>query len=243
MKVTGQAPEKRSNLHLNVASALGSRIVGGEFPVGQLIPTEAELGASFGVSRTVVREAVKLLVSKGLLRTGSGIGTWVPDVSEWNFLDPMVFAWVQASENSEAVIRQLFAFRSAVEPAAAAEAARNATVAQLYAIESALETMSSAKDDFAQWIEGDVAFHTAIYIASNNVFMAPLANVFRQYFQMSFRVSSSNQHHQHCLQEHYDVFKAIRDRKPEKASRAVKVLLENANADACEVLAEAHRTN
>lgn len=240
MKMQGQPTERRSNLHLNVASAIGSKIVGSEYRVGQMIPNEAELGATFGVSRTVVREAVKLLVSKGLLRTGSGIGTWVPEMSEWNFLDPMVFAWVQASENSEPVISQLFAFRSAVEPAAAAEAARNATVAQLYAIESALETMASARDDFARWIEGDVAFHTAIYIASNNVFMAPLANVFRQYFQMSFRVSSSNQHHQHCLQEHYDVFKAIRDRKPEKASRAVKILLDHANADAREVLAETH---
>ena len=86
----------------------------------------------------------------------------------------------------------MFAFRSAVEPAAAAEAARNATLDQLYALKSALEVMSEAKSDFAKWLEGDIAFHTALYIASNNVFMAPLANLFRQYFHMSFKVSSSN---------------------------------------------------
>ena len=80
----------------------------------------------------------------------------------------------------------MFAFRSAVEPAAAAEAARNATLDQLYALKSALEVMSEAKSDFAKWLEGDIAFHTALYIASNNVFMAPLANLFRQYFHMSF---------------------------------------------------------
>ncbi len=155
---------------------------------------------------------------------------------EWNFLDPTVFAWVQNSDNSERAIEHLFAFRNAVEPAAAAEAARNARLEQLYALEFALEVMEKADRDFAKWIEGDVAFHTALYIASNNVFMAPLANLFRLYFQMSFRVSSSNQHHQHCLQEHRDVFEAIRRRDPDGAYKAVRVLLEHADEDVRAVL-------
>ncbi|WP_245372601.1 FCD domain-containing protein [Rhizobium leguminosarum] len=67
--------------------------------------------------------------------------------------------------------------------------------------------------------------HTAICVASNNVFIAPLANLFRQYFQMSFSVSSSNFHHQHCLQEHRDVFEAIRERDREKAAETVRILL------------------
>ena len=92
------------------------------------------------------------------------------------------------------------------------------------------------KDDFASWIEGDIAFHTALYIASNNVFMAPLANLFNQYFQMSFRVSSSNQHHQHCLQEHRDVLNAIRNRDPDEAYRTVRVLLDHAGDDVRAVL-------
>jgi GntR family galactonate operon transcriptional repressor len=107
---------------------------------------------------------------------------------------------------------------------------------QLYAIESALEAMIAAKDDFAQWVEADITFHTALYIASNNVFMAPLANLFRQYFNMSFRVSSSNQHHQHCLKEHRDVFDAIRQRDPVAADRTVRVLLAHASEDVSTVL-------
>lgn len=236
--ITESGTKKRASLNFKVAAELGADIVAGRIPVGTLISAEPELCTRFGVSRTVVREAVKLLSSKGLLRTGSGIGTWVLPTSEWNFLDPVVFAWVQNSDNSERAIEQLFAFRYAVEPAAAAEAARNASLEQLYALESALEVMEGAKDNFAQWIEGDVAFHTALYVASNNVFMAPLANLFRQYFKMSFNVSSSNLHHQHCLQEHRDVFEAIRARKPDTAYNAVRVLLDNADVDVRAVLAK-----
>jgi DNA-binding FadR family transcriptional regulator len=236
-KTKNPKPQERGNLNFKVAAEIGAEIVAGKLPVGSLIQPEPELCTRFGVSRTVVREAVKLLCSKGLLRTGSGTGTWVLPRSEWNFLDPTVFSWVQNSDNSERAIDHLFAFRNAVEPAAAAEAARNARLEQLYAIESALEVMEGAKDDFAKWIEGDVAFHTALYIASNNVFMAPLANLFRLYFQMSFRVSSSNEHHQHCLQEHRDVLDAIRKRDPEAAHQAVLVLLQHADRDVKVVLA------
>jgi len=227
----------RSNLHLTVASEIGVEIVSGRLPVGGLIQSEPELCIRFGVSRTVVREAVKLLSSKGLLRTGSGIGTIVLPTTSWNFLDPAIFAWVQESGNAEMALHHLFAFRVAVEPAAAAEAARNATLEQLYALEAALEIMSGAKTDFAKWLEGDIAFHTALYIASNNVFMAPLASLFRQYFHMSFKVSSSNFHHQHCLQEHRDVFEAIRHRDPAAAHAAVRVLLEHADEDVKAVMA------
>jgi DNA-binding FadR family transcriptional regulator len=236
VRKAARPPEQRGNLNLSVAAEIGADIVAGRLPVGSLVPSEPELCARFGVSRTVVREAVKLLCSKGLLRTGSGTGTWVLPTSDWNFLDPTVFAWVRDSDDSEQAIQHLFAFRNAIEPAAAAEAARNARLEQLYAIESALEMMAKAKDDFSQWIEGDIAFHTALYIASNNVFMAPLANLFNQYFQMSFRVSSSNLHHQHCLQEHRDVFDAIRGRDPDRAHQAVLVLLRNAGEDVRAVL-------
>ena len=227
----------RSNLHLTVASEIGAEIVSGRLPVGGLIPSEPELCVRFGVSRTVVREAVKLLSSKGLLRAGSGIGTIVLPTTNWNFLDPAIFSWVQESGNAEMALHHLFAFRVAIEPAAAAEAARNATLEQLYALEAALEIMSGAKTDFARWLEGDIAFHTALYVASNNVFMAPLASLFRQYFHMSFKVSSSNFHHQHCLQEHRDVFEAIRNRDPERAHAAVRVLLEHADEDVKAVMA------
>jgi DNA-binding FadR family transcriptional regulator len=229
---------KRTNLNTTVANVLGEEVIGGMLPVGALLPKESELGARFNVSRTVIREAVKLLTSKGLLRTSSGIGTWVPPAHEWNFLDPLVFAWVKASGNAEPLIQHLFAFRNAIEPAAAAEAARSATDEQIADIKDALDIMCSPSTDFNAWVAADVEFHTAIYIASNNVFIASLASLFREYFQMSFSVSSSNAHFQHCLQEHVDVYEAIAAKKPEAAHRAVEVLLSHAHEDVRTVLAK-----
>lgn len=235
---SARVAEKRSNLHTLVVNVLGEEIISGLLPVGGLLPTEAELGARFSVSRTVVREAVKQLTSKGLLRTSSGIGTWVPPTHEWNFLDPVVFSWVRASGNSESMIKHLFSFRNAIEPAAAAEAARTATPEQIAMMKSALDIMCLPDTDFHAWVSADVEFHTAIYIGSNNVFMASLASLFREYFKMSFAVSSSNVHFQHCLQEHVDVFEAIAGHRPAEALRAVQVLLNNAHEDVRQVLAK-----
>lgn len=228
--------EKRTTLHIMVANVLGEEIVAGKLPIGGLLPTELELCSRFGVSRTVVREAVKQLTSKGLLRTSSGIGTWVPAATEWNFLDPLVFTWVRASGNSENLIQHLFSFRSAIEPAAAAEAARSATAEQLAELKAALDIMCSHDPGFMAWVAADVRFHTAIYIGSNNVFMASLASLFREYFQMSFSVSSSNAHYQHCLQEHIDVYEAIAEGRPADAQHAVQVLLNNAHEDVRQAL-------
>jgi DNA-binding FadR family transcriptional regulator len=235
---TANVVAKRANLHTVVANVLGEEIVSGVLPVGELLPREAELGARFNVSRTVVREAVKQLTSKGLLQTSSGIGTWVPPAHEWNFLDPVVFSWVKASGNAKNLIQHLFSFRNAIEPAAAAEAARKATDEQLALMKSALDIMCAPDVDFQSWVSSDVEFHTAIYIGSNNVFMASLASLFREYFQMSFSVSSSNVHYAHCLQEHIDVYDAIAGRRPDEALKAVQILLTNANEDVRQVMAE-----
>ncbi len=222
---------KRSALHFAIAGQLGVEVISGEIAVGALLPAEQQLCDRFGVSRTVVREAVKLLASKGLLRLSSGIGTWVAPAREWNFLDPLVLSLVRDSGRSVELIRHLFAFRVGVEPAAAAEAARNASQEQIRAIEAAFAVMQEAAIDFDRWIEGDIAFHTALYDASNNMFMAPLANLFREHFRISFRVSSSNFHHQHCLHEHRAVLDAIKAHDGEAARRAVETLLKHADED------------
>jgi DNA-binding FadR family transcriptional regulator len=200
-------------------------------PVGSMLPREAELEARFGVSRTVVREAIKILISKGLLSSSSGIGTWVLPAHSWNFLDPAVFSWAKAGGGVELVIANLFTFRNAVEPAAAAEAARSGTKEQLAEIKSALDVLCAQDVTFDEWVEADVRFHTALYIASNNVFLASLAGLFREFFEMSFAMSSSNAHFQHCLQEHIDVYRAIAAHRPVKAAEAVRILLDHAKID------------
>jgi DNA-binding FadR family transcriptional regulator len=178
-----------------------------------------------------VREAVKVLISKGLLSSSAGIGTWVLPAHNWNFLDPTVFSWAKASGSVELVLANLFTFRNSVEPTAAAEAARNGTKEQLAVIKAALEELRDEDTTFDAWVEADVQFHTALYLASNNVFLASLAGLFREFFEMSFSVSSSNAQYRHCLQEHIDVYRAIAARRPLKAAEAVRVLLDHAQTD------------
>lgn len=226
-----------------VAAELGREIVEGKLAEGALVPPEADLCDRFGVSRTVVREAVQLLISKGMLAKHPGVGTWVRANNDWAFLDPTVLEWIQKSGKSAVVLDHLFRFRAIVEPAAAAEAALNATDFQRETLGEALGRMRAAHDDFEAWIAADIDFHTAIYVAANNVFMSPIAVLFRQYFQMSFRMSSSSFHHQHCLAEHVAVYDAIVAREPAAARKAVQVLLDNASDDVRSVNSKAPRSS
>jgi DNA-binding FadR family transcriptional regulator len=237
-----KTPKVRAKLLNLVAAELGQEIISGSLTEGAMIPPEAVLCERFGVSRTVVREAVQLLISKGMLSKRPGIGTWVRPTMDWSFLDPTVLQWVQNSDRSAVVLDHLFRFRSAVEPAAAAEAALNATDEQRQALADALERMRAASNDFDAWIDADIDFHTAIYLATNNVFMAPMAVLFRQYFRMSFRVSSSSFHHQHCLAEHVAVYDAIQRQDPVAAQSAVMVLIDNALLDVRTIAEKRSRT-
>ena len=81
------------NVYGNTLDHLGEAIVSGRYPAGTAIPPEPLLGAELGVSRTVIREAVKSLVGKGLVSTGPKVGTRVLAAEHWNWFDPDVVVW------------------------------------------------------------------------------------------------------------------------------------------------------
>ena len=106
-----------------VIGLLVDRIVSGEHPVGGLIPREPELCAAFGVSRTVIREALKVLEEKGLVRVRRGFGTVVNDEDEWNLLDLQVLSAVVRHDRELEVLADLIEVRVALETVMAARAA------------------------------------------------------------------------------------------------------------------------
>ena len=106
-------------LAIQISRELGRRIVAGSFPEGGLIDDENRLCSRFGVSKSVVREAIKLLVSKGLLEVRRGSGTRVRRRASWNLLDDDVLAWHQGIEPKPEFLRQLMDVRQIVEPNAA----------------------------------------------------------------------------------------------------------------------------
>jgi GntR family transcriptional regulator, galactonate operon transcriptional repressor len=113
-------------------SDLGTRILGGEWSPGEGIPKEADLCTEMGVSRSVVREAFRILGAKGLIRSRTSDGTRVQARSEWRLLDPDVMNWRIKAGDTKSLLQDLLKVRLVLEPGVvytatltASDAARN----------------------------------------------------------------------------------------------------------------------
>jgi GntR family galactonate operon transcriptional repressor len=153
-----------------VVSALGADILGGRFVPGEVLPREDVLMGSLGVSRTTLREAIKVLCAKGLLETRQRIGVRVKPHHDWNLLDPAVLSWHPDISKEHDLIAGLLEVRRIIEPAAAELAAERASAADLARIEEAFQRMETASPtDLRACTEADLAFHSGIIAASGNV--------------------------------------------------------------------------
>ena len=135
---------KIKNVHGNTLDRLGEAIVAGRYLPGTAIPPEPTLCDTLGVSRTVIREAVKSLVAKGLLITGPKLGTRVLPSDGWNWFDPDVVAWQSKAGLTREFLRDVQDMRRIVEPAAVRLAAERATAQDVAAIEAAYVGMRDA---------------------------------------------------------------------------------------------------
>jgi GntR family transcriptional regulator, galactonate operon transcriptional repressor len=151
-----------------VVESLLDRVVSGALAEGVTLPNEPALCAEFGVSRTVVREAVKTLEEKGLVKARQGLGTTVLGQDAWNLLDPMVLAAIVRHDDQLAVLDQLISVRSALESQMAGQAARLGTAEQKTSIRDAWDTMAAQVADAVAFAETDVEFHERVMLASGN---------------------------------------------------------------------------
>ena len=135
------------NVHGNTVDHLGEAIVAGHYPVGGSIPPEPLLCEELGVSRTVIREAVKSLIAKGLVTTGPKVGTRVQPSDAWNWFDPDVIIWQSKAGLTPEFLRDLQDLRRVVEPAAVRLAAERATDQDIADIEAAYEGMRHAVEE------------------------------------------------------------------------------------------------
>jgi len=160
-----------------VVGSIGEGIIKGRYPPGSLLPREPELIAKFGVSRTALREALKVLAAKGLVETRQRVGTRVRSQEQWNHFDPEITGWNLANGFRDGFVHDLIEFRQITEPAAARLAARRASVKDLAAIAAALEGMqvAAAEKDPAAYAEADARFHICVFLASHNNLMASLS--------------------------------------------------------------------
>ncbi|WP_413736433.1 FadR/GntR family transcriptional regulator [Sodalis sp. RH21] len=189
MHLTPQQQAAQRNLSYLLAEKLGQRILAGEYTAGEILPGEIELGELFGVSRTAVREAVKILAAKGMLLPRPRIGTRVLPRHQWNFLDQELLGWWLTRENFEEVMQHFLVMRTSLEPQACALAATNATGEEKRTLAAIMEEMYALHQHFdrERWISVDAQFHRHIYEISGNPFLSSFANLFSSIYQNYFR--------------------------------------------------------
>lgn len=218
----------RKSLYNKVAHDLGQRIVRGDYKPGALLPNEAECGQIYKVSRTAVREAVKMLSAKGLIQSRPKIGSRVEPRAVWNLLDRDVLGWYCATVDFQKFAREVQQIRFMIEPEAAALAASNRTQAHLTEIDAAYKAMAEGVDDEQAWNAADVKFHLAVIDASGNEFISPFGRVIESLLANLFSGTVGYLRNRvRVLPLHEAILDAIRARKPDAARRAVRRLLES----------------
>ena len=226
------------NVHGSTVDLLGEAIVAGRYAVGASLPPEPVLCSELGVSRTVVREAVKSLIAKGLLVTGPKVGTRVLPEEQWNCFDPDVVAWqLQAGLTCE-YLRDLQELRRMVEPAAVRLAAQRATPQDIAEIELAYAGMKQAVDHGGDYVTHDLRFHQGLLRACHNRMVVEMSKALGALLRTSFEISTSRPDGPaSSLPLHRAVLDAVIARAPQKAERAILVLIDGAHDDIEAVLA------
>ncbi len=163
------------NLHARIVGELGRLIVEGALGDGQPLVPE-ELGRRFSASRTVVREALRVLESKGMVTARPRVGTWTLPPEAWDAIDPDVIAWRVGGPGGREHLRELLELRLAIEPQAARMATRHRRPDELSAVAAAYAQMADAveRDDGAAFQDADSRFHAALIRASGNTLIAQL---------------------------------------------------------------------
>jgi DNA-binding FadR family transcriptional regulator len=227
-------------LHGRIVHTLGRRILSGELKPGHVFDL-AEVERDFGVSRTAVREAMKVLAAKGLVESRPKIGTRVRSRHDWNLLDPDVLAWQFEAGLSARFLQDTLELRGLIEPGAARLAALRATDEEIEQLAEACEQMADAAvGDLDTWLEPDLRFHALLLQASHNELLEHMSVLVGSVLRLLFTFSSRPpQTFVRATPLHSAIVDAIRDRDPDAAELAVLRLLEDTETNVERALAEA----
>lgn len=213
------------DLHGRVAYMLATAILRGDYAPGALLPREAELMQSFGVSRTVLREALRTLTSKGLVESRPKVGTKVRRRSAWNLLDADLLEWYSQVAPQVEFALKLQEMREMVEPYAAELAARSHTPETMAALEQAHAAMVAARN-IDEWVRADLRFHLGVLEACSNELLMPLGALIERTLEAQLRLNAKRADvFNAALGQHTAVYDAIRTRRPDAARGAMADLL------------------
>lgn len=216
-----------TGVHASLADEIGLRIVRGDYPPGSILPNEAQWTETFAVSRSAVREAIKILMAKGLLSSRPKVGSRVEPRERWNLLDRDVLGWYAKSPDKAAFLRTVQEFRYIIEPEATAFAAMRRSDEQMAEISKACEDMGSAPT-LMERTRADTRFHVAILQASGNELLVPLGALIESALGQLFNFTGREDRDlRHAQKLHEAIERNIRLQRPAAARAAVRRLLEN----------------
>lgn len=219
------------NLTHQVAFELGQAIVQGKHAPGDVFPTEAQMCTHYQISRSVIREAVKMLTAKGLISSRPRQGIRVLPPSNWNVFDSDVLQWILSGRPSLQLLQEFTELRVGVEPEAAMLAAKRQNASDIASIGRALERLRLAGRGEDDPLAADIEFHSAILQASGNRFYIQLQN----FIQTALRASIACTNQLKGIRagnyfDHKRIFDAICAANPEAAAVAMRELLSEASA-------------
>ena len=230
------------NVHGNTVDFLGEAIVAGRYTVGASVPPEPALCLQLGVSRTVVREAVKSLIAKGLMTTGPKVGTRVLSPAHWNWFDPDVIIWQTKAGLTPDFLRDLQDLRRVVEPAAMRLTAERATPEDIAEVEAAYAGMKRAVDGGGDYVTYDLRFHQGLLRACGNRMLVQMSKALGALLRTSFEISTRRKDGpRNSLPLHREVLDAVIAHNPDRAETAIRVLIDGARTDIEEVLSSRRR--
>jgi DNA-binding FadR family transcriptional regulator len=213
--------------HGQLVEAIGKNIVQGAFAGALDVPA---LESRYGVSRTVVREALRVLGAKGLVDARPKRGTQVSPRASWNMLDADVLRWELATRQGPSTLEDLADVRGVLEPFAARLAARSANPQDIAELQSALDLMRSSSGDAHAAAAADVSFHRALARAAHNVFLEPMEEILLVGLH-SRDVAVEAAVASHSVDLHEALLEAIRSGDPDRAEAAMFQILDRSRAD------------
>ncbi|WP_031236741.1 FadR/GntR family transcriptional regulator [Asticcacaulis sp. AC460] len=223
-KEFGSTLDLGRNLTIGLLDHLGKAIVVGHYD-NKVFPTEAVLADQYGVSRSVTREAVKMLTAKGLLIARPRQGTVIQPTLQWNLLDKDVLRWLLERKFSLRLLRQFTELRVSVEPKGAELAAQYAAYEDLQRMKAAFERMVRADGGDGDPTQADIDFHVSILFASGNPFYYQFQELIRTALMTSIQFTTRVNQSMPNIEAHENIMKAIFDRDPKRAYAAMHLIV------------------
>lgn len=215
--------------HARVVDQLGLAIVGGRFQVGEPLPGDSELESEFGVSRSVLREAMKTLTAKGLVVAKSRVGTRVTERCHWNLIDEDVLRWHFRSGVTRDFINHLYDVRLMFEPASAAYAALRSTPEDCAELRRYADLLGDNALDWKSQAEADLRFHVLLTLAGANPFLESMIGFLRASLDGAFTLAfdpNLSGRGDRITETHLAIVEAIENRDPDAARAATEKVVE-----------------